>query len=87
MKKVHVNIDNGPNNYREAVQLFKDLNALLGATLKEQITLTGMPMNRKNGTETTAPNALVDGHLIVNATVADIKAAIKMALTPRPIAA
>ena len=87
MKKIHANIDNGPDHYREAVELFKDLNALLGATLKEQIILTGMPMNREPAANTATPRAQVDGQILVNATAADIKAAIVKMLTPRPIAA
>lgn len=84
MKKIHVNICSSPTCYREAVQLFKELNAVLGAALKEQIVLTGIPYPAAcaNAVELTPPCVQVNGHRINQATAAEVKGAILEALEP-----
>jgi NADH:ubiquinone oxidoreductase subunit E len=84
MNKIHINICNNPACYREAAQLFKELNAILCPALKERIRITGTPCScmKNEETCTTAPCVKVNGKLIRNARAGDVKAAIETALRP-----
>ena len=84
MKKIHVNICSGPTCYREAVQLFKELNAVLGAALKEQIVLTGIPYPGAcvDAAELAPPCVQVNGRRMTHATAGEVKEAIQEALEP-----
>lgn len=85
MNKIHINICNNPACYREAAQLFKELNTVLCPALKEQIVITGNPCTCTNQ-ETycaTAPCVDVEGKRIRNALAGDVKAAIETALRAR----
>lgn len=84
MKKIHVNVCNHPACYREAARLFKELNTVLGATLREQITLTGGPC-RQTCTQAgmrTAPCVQIDGLQLTRATAGEVKQAVRQALEP-----
>jgi hypothetical protein len=86
MKKIHVNIDSNPVCYREAARLFKELNSILCPTLKEQITLTGIPVT--NGCcALDCPIVQINGQTITRATAGDVVAAIREAAeAPRMVA-
>ncbi|QHI68683.1 hypothetical protein [Tichowtungia aerotolerans] len=85
MKKIHVDICSDPTCYREAVLLFKELNAVLGAALKEQIVLTGIP-HPHNG-RLAPPCVQVNNRLIARATAGEVKEAIQEALEPHRMVA
>lgn len=88
MKKVHVNICSSPTCYREAADLFKELNTVLAATIKEQIVLTGIPLSKEcNASELMPPCVQINGQMITRATAADVKKAIQKALRPCRMAA
>jgi NADH:ubiquinone oxidoreductase subunit E len=82
MNKIQLNICNNPACYREAAQLFKELNAILCPALKERVVITGNPCDCTQGKAlcATAPCVEVDGRLIRNAHAGDVKEAVEKAL-------
>jgi hypothetical protein len=89
MKQIHVNIYCEPTCHREAVRLFKELNAVLDPTQRDQVTLTGIPFNAECATtgKLTPPCVQVGDQIIERATANDVKVAIQKATDPRRMAA
>lgn len=83
MKKINVSICSCPVCYPQGARLFKELDRILCANLKEQIVLTGSSCDEL----CKAPNVLVNGEQIVNATAGDILQSIRKHLRPIRMAA
>ena len=82
MKKVSVNICTTPNCYVKAAALFKQLDAMMGTSLKNSIALAGSECSGHYAEcgLSQAPCAKVNGRLITNARPADILQATRECL-------
>lgn len=83
MKKINVSICSCPVCYPQGARLFKELDRILCANLKEQIVLTGSSCEKT----CTPRGAQVDGEQLVNATAGDILQTIRKHLRPVRMAA
>lgn len=83
MNKINVSICSCPVCYPQGARLFKELDRILCANLKEQIVLTGSSCE----SPCMAIGARVDGEPIAYATAGDILRAIRRHLRPARVAA